>query len=54
MGRFSLRKVDKIRKAADSRPVNYVVFDILRYKGEGLRGYPLHKRREAIGDAKLR
>jgi DNA ligase-1 len=48
MERFSLRKADKIRKAAESRPVNYVVFDILRYKGEDLRGYPLHSRKALL------
>ncbi|NHN31210.1 ATP-dependent DNA ligase [Paenibacillus agricola] len=48
MERFALRKSDKVRKAAESRPVNYVVFDILRYKGEELRGYPLHKRKELL------
>lgn len=48
MERFSLRKPDKVRRAAETRPVNYVVFDILRYKGEDLRGYPLHKRKELL------
>jgi len=48
MERFSLRKTDRVRRAAESRPVNYVVFDILRYKGEDLRGYPLLKRKELL------
>ncbi|MFC6454382.1 ATP-dependent DNA ligase [Paenibacillus vulneris] len=48
MERFSLRKAEKVRRAAETRPVNYVVFDILRYKGEDLRGYPLHKRKELL------
>lgn len=48
MERFSMRKVDKIQKAANTKPVNYVVFDILRYRGEDLRGYPLHKRKELL------
>lgn len=48
MERFSLRKADKIRRAAASKPVNFVVFDILRYKGEDVRGYPLHKRKELL------
>ncbi|MFD0682357.1 MULTISPECIES: ATP-dependent DNA ligase [unclassified Paenibacillus] len=48
MERFSLRNTDKVRKAAESSPVNYVVFDILRYRGEDLRGYPLHKRKELL------
>jgi len=48
MERFSLRKADRVRRAAESRPVNYVVFDILRYKGEDVRGYPLHKRKELL------
>ncbi|NOU95571.1 ATP-dependent DNA ligase [Paenibacillus sp. LMG 31456] len=48
MERFSLRKPDKVQNAAHSRPVNYVVFDILHYKGEDLRGYPLHKRKELL------
>ncbi|WP_028551773.1 ATP-dependent DNA ligase [Paenibacillus sp. UNC451MF] len=48
MERFSLRKPDKVLRAAELRPVNYVIFDILRYKGEDLRGYPLHKRKELL------
>ncbi|MFE5321838.1 ATP-dependent DNA ligase [Paenibacillus sp. NPDC056579] len=48
MERFSLRKLEKVRQAAETRPVNYVVFDILQYKGEDLRGYPLHKRKELL------
>jgi DNA ligase-1 len=48
MERFALLKSDKVRNASEIRPVNYVVFDILRYKGEDLRGYPLHKRKELL------
>jgi DNA ligase-1 len=50
MERFSLRKDDKIRRASVKRPVNYVVFDILRYKGEDLRSLPLYKRKEILAE----
>lgn len=54
MERFSLRKSEKIRQAVETRPVNYVVFDILHYKGEDLRGYPLHKRKELLASLTFR
>ncbi|MGG1601261.1 ATP-dependent DNA ligase [Paenibacillus naphthalenovorans] len=53
MERFSLRKSDKIRQAAKDRPVNYIVFDILRLKGVDLRGLPLYKRKEILSDIDL-
>lgn len=48
MERFSAHKTDKIRRLSESQPVNYVVFDILRYKGEDLRGLPLEQRKEIL------
>ncbi len=41
MERFQLRQERKISEAAASLPVHYFVFDILRYKGEDVRSWPL-------------
>ncbi|TNJ68242.1 ATP-dependent DNA ligase [Paenibacillus hemerocallicola] len=48
MERFLAKKSDKILRLSASLPVNYMVFDILRYKGEDLRGWPLMKRKELL------
>lgn len=48
MERFSLRKADRIRRAAESRPVNYVAFDILRLNGVDLTALPLYRRKEIL------
>jgi DNA ligase 1 len=53
MERFSAHKTDKIRRLSESQPVNYVVFDILRYKGEDLRGLPLEQRKEILASISL-
>jgi DNA ligase-1 len=48
MERFGAKKTDKILRLTASLPVNYVVFDILRYRGEDLRAWPLMKRKELL------
>lgn len=48
MERFSAKRSDKILRLVASQPANYVVFDILRYNGEDLRGWPLMKRKELL------
>ncbi|TNJ63014.1 ATP-dependent DNA ligase [Paenibacillus hemerocallicola] len=48
MERFSPRKADKVLGLSAAQPANYIVFDILRYKGEDLRGWPLMKRKELL------
>ncbi|AEI40651.1 ATP-dependent DNA ligase [Paenibacillus mucilaginosus] len=48
MERFALRRADKVRRAAAERPVNYIVFDVLRYNGVDLRGLPLYRRKEIL------
>ncbi|TMV49339.1 ATP-dependent DNA ligase [Paenibacillus mesophilus] len=48
MERFSARKTDKILRLSATQPANYLVFDILRYRGEDLRGWPLMKRKELL------
>lgn len=53
MQRFQVRKTDKVQRLAIIQPVNYVVFDILRYKGEDLRGWPLMKRKELLNRIKF-
>ncbi|WP_243767678.1 ATP-dependent DNA ligase [Paenibacillus agricola] len=49
MERFSLKKLDKIRKGAENRSINFIAFDILRYKGKDLRSYPLSHRKGLLG-----
>ncbi|UKS30174.1 ATP-dependent DNA ligase [Paenibacillus sp. HWE-109] len=48
MERFSAKKADKVRRLSEQLPANFVVFDILRYKGEDLRSLPLEKRKEIL------
>nr|WP_246132207.1 ATP-dependent DNA ligase [Paenibacillus hemerocallicola] len=48
MERFSAKRSDKILRLSASQPANYMVFDILRYKGEDLRGWPLMRRKELL------
>ncbi|MFC5447604.1 ATP-dependent DNA ligase [Paenibacillus aestuarii] len=48
MERFSAKKADKIRRLSEKLPANYIVFDILRYKGEDLRGLPLEQRKKIL------
>lgn len=46
--RLALRDPGRIRQAAAADPVNYIVFDILRYKGADLRGLPLYQRKRIL------
>jgi DNA ligase-1 len=48
MERFSVKRSDKILRLSASQPANYMVFDILRYKSQDLRGWPLMKRKELL------
>lgn len=48
MERFQLKKHDKIESAVNHRPVQYVVFDILRHNGKDLRSLPLLARRSIL------
>ena len=47
MERFSLRKADKIKRAALHQPVNYIVWDLPFYKRD-LRRLPLTERRRIL------
>lgn len=49
MERFSAKKADKVRRLSEQLPANYIVFDVLRYKGVDLRGLPLKQRKEVLG-----
>jgi len=53
MSRFQARRADKIRQLTQTLPVTYVVFDILRYKGEDLRNRPLMERKEILAGLTL-
>ncbi|MEK3836467.1 ATP-dependent DNA ligase [Paenibacillus sp. FSL R7-0128] len=48
MSRFQAKRADKVRRLTDELPVTYVIFDILRYKGEDLRNRPLMERKEIL------
>lgn len=48
MSRFQAKKSDKIEQLSAQLPVTFVVFDILRYKGEDLRQLPLMQRKEIL------
>lgn len=48
MQRFMTMKPDKIREAMLRQPVQFYVFDILRYKGEDLRGLSLLDRKAIL------
>lgn len=50
MERFSAKRSDKILRLSASQPANYMVFDILRYKGQDLRGWPLMRRKLLLGN----
>lgn len=53
MTRFQARRSDSIKRLLDKMPVTFVVFDILMYKGENLRGLPLMQRKEILASASL-
>lgn len=53
MSRFQARRADKIRQLTQTLPVTYVVFDILRYKGEDLCNRPLMERKEILAGLTL-
>ncbi|MDF2964556.1 MAG: ATP-dependent ligase [Paenibacillus sp.] len=48
MERLQLNNKDKIQAYASQRPVHFVVWDILLYKGRDLRNLPLMKRRSIL------
>lgn len=48
MARFQVKKEPRIQQLAAKSPVTYVVFDILRYKGQDLRKLPLMHRKEIL------
>jgi len=48
MTRFQVKKDQRIQQLAVKSPVTYVVFDILRYKGQDLRKLPLMRRKEIL------
>lgn len=51
--RLRLRNRREIIRRSERHPVNYIVFDILYYKGRDLRGLPLMKRREILNGIDL-
>jgi DNA ligase-1 len=48
MERFSAKRSDKILRLSVAQPVNYMVFDILRFNGQDVRGWPLMRRKELL------
>ncbi|MFD3271537.1 ATP-dependent DNA ligase [Paenibacillus dendritiformis] len=53
MTRFQARRADSINRLMGQLPATYVVFDILSYRGEDLRGLPLMQRKEILASASL-
>lgn len=53
MTRFQARRADSINRLRVQLPATYVVFDILSYRGEDLRGLPLMQRKEILATASL-
>ncbi|BFH11201.1 ATP-dependent DNA ligase [Bacillus cereus] len=53
MTRFQARRSDSINRLMGQLPVTYVVFDILFYKGQDLRGLSLMDRKEVLAAAAL-
>jgi DNA ligase-1 len=50
MERFRLKKPLSIREASVRQPVHYFVFDIMRYKGEDVRSWPLSERKALLNE----
>lgn len=50
MERFRIKKSERIKAAALTFPVHYYVFDVLRYKGVDVRGWPLVDRLALLSD----
>jgi DNA ligase-1 len=50
MERFRLKKPLSIREASVRQPVHYFVFDIMRYKGEDVRSWPLTERKALLAE----
>lgn len=53
MARFQAKKADKIARLSMVQPTTYVIFDILRYKGEDLRRLPLMDRKKILASLTL-
>ncbi|PZM61836.1 ATP-dependent DNA ligase, partial [Paenibacillus dendritiformis] len=53
MTRFQARRSDSIQRLTKQLPVTFVVFDILYYKGQDLRGMSLLQRKEMLATASL-
>ncbi|NGP59870.1 ATP-dependent DNA ligase [Paenibacillus thiaminolyticus] len=53
MTRFQARRADTIQRLAEQLPSSLVVFDILYYKGQDLRGLSLMERKKVLAAAAL-
>lgn len=53
MTRFQAHRSDSINRLMGQLPATLVVFDILMYRGEDLRGLPLMQRKEILATASL-
>lgn len=53
MTRFQARRADSINRLMEQLPATYVVFDILYYKGQDLRGLSLMERKKVLAAAAL-
>ncbi|MEK4976277.1 ATP-dependent DNA ligase [Bacillus sp. FSL K6-6540] len=53
MARFQSKKTDKIAALSVSRPVTFVIFDVLQYNGKDHRRLPLLKRKEILAQIPL-